>query len=541
MCNNMSNDHWSRHFLGLLKVGLFFTFCALIPGYGMAILPVEGESNGQLQAKAGRYSVNLSDTRANDLQKGDAIQKFDPGLINVPGDYPTIQTAFNAAQNGDTVLVAAGIYPDSINLADKSIVLASWFLTTGDTGYISQTILDGSGRAAVITIANTVGTATVIDGFTIQNADDGISPNAIFTIQNSHIINCRDGIDYERHSGGLCRNNIFENNLDDGIDLDRDVDIVIENNIIRNNRDDGIEIRLQPYTGPLLNYVIVNNEIYGNGEDGIQIVDYEGRSDRTFIIERNLIYDNDMAGLGCMSDGNTTEDYEGASVLETIWLFNNTFSGNDYGLTGGDSLIAVNNIFVGHPGMASKNVDGGSIVSYDLYWNNGTDLENCNVDINNILFSDPLLDSQFHLLPMSAAIDAGTALFLWEEDTVLNIPAGGYHGLVPDLGVYEFVDSSVVPVGRHGQAPAGFYLSQNHPNPFNPATLITYFLPYADFVVLSIYDILGREIQTPVNEFQPAGGHFIRLDASQFSNGIYVYRLRTRNGFRASRKMLLSK
>jgi hypothetical protein len=183
------------------------------------------------------------------------------------------------------------------------VVLASWFLTTHDTSYISQTILDGQLGLAVITLAGSVGPATTISGITIQNAEDGISSHAKFNLLNCRIINCSDGIDYTTGSGGLCKFNLFENNSDDGIDCDNAVNIVIENNIVRYNLDDGIEIRLQPYNGPLLSYIIRNNEFYGNDEDGIQLIDYHGLSSRSFIIERNLIHHNRMAGLGCMSNG----------------------------------------------------------------------------------------------------------------------------------------------------------------------------------------------------------------------------------------------
>ena len=137
-----------------------------------------------------------------------------------------------------------------------------------------------------------------------------------------------------------------------------------------------------------------------------------------------------------MSGANTNESFEGASIPERIYLFNNTFVANDHGVTGGDSLVVVNNIFVDHPGIAMKNVDGGSIVFYGIYWNNGTDFENCNVDSSNIFFSDPLLDSQFHLQPTSPAIDAGTALFMWQGNTVLNLPSTSYSGIAPDLGAF---------------------------------------------------------------------------------------------------------
>jgi hypothetical protein len=388
-------------------------------------------------------------------------------IIDVPSDYSNITDALNAASNGDTILVAPGTYQETIVIPNKSLVLASRFVETEDTSYIYQTKLDGGGGTRVIDIPSSVVSLPTIIGFTIQNANDGIYPQAKFNILNCRVINTSDGIDYEGGSGGLCKFNIFENNSDDGIDLDRDVEIVIEDNIIRNNNDDGIEIRTQPYVGPTINVIIRNNKIYGNGEDGIQFIDYNTVSDRLFIIERNLFINNAMVGVGCMSGSNTLENYEGASTPIRMYLFNNTFIGNNYGVTGGDSLVSVNNIFIDHPGIAMKNVDGGSIISYSIYWNNGTDFENSNVDNSNILYSNPDLDSQFQLLESSPAIDAGTASFSWQGETVLDLPSNGYNGTAPDLGVFESIselislsiNDAAVTEGNNGTVNIDFIIS----------------------------------------------------------------------------------
>ncbi|MCI0553771.1 MAG: DNRLRE domain-containing protein, partial [Anaerolineae bacterium] len=85
-----------------------------------------------------------------------------------------------------------------------------------------------------------------------------------------------------------------------------------------------------------------------------------------------------------------------------------------------------------------KNVDAGSIVAYGIYWNNGNDFENCNVDSSNLLGADPLLDVQFHLQQASPALDAGTAFFAWQGETVLDRPFTSYNGMAPDLGAFEF-------------------------------------------------------------------------------------------------------
>ena len=65
-------------------------------------------------------------------------------IINVPEDQPTIQAGINAATNGDTVLVQPGTYVENLYYSVRNIVLGSLFLTTQDTSYISQTVIDGN-------------------------------------------------------------------------------------------------------------------------------------------------------------------------------------------------------------------------------------------------------------------------------------------------------------------------------------------------------------------------------------------------------------
>ena len=87
----------------------------------------------------------------------------------VPKDFQTIQDAINASSNGDTVLVQPGFYYENINLNAHRIVLGSLFLTTGDTLYISSTIIDGDSSGSVVTFESGEDSTTKIIGFTIRN------------------------------------------------------------------------------------------------------------------------------------------------------------------------------------------------------------------------------------------------------------------------------------------------------------------------------------------------------------------------------------
>jgi hypothetical protein len=88
--------------------------------------------------------------------------------------------------------------------------------------------------------------------------------------------------------------------------------------------------------------------------------------------------------------------------------------------------------------------------------------------------------------------------------------------------------------------PYKFTLFQNYPNPFNPSTKIKYEIPERSFVSINVYDLLGDEIATLVNEEKPAGTYEVEFDGTGLPSGIYFYKLSGDN-FSDTRKMLLLK
>jgi len=85
-----------------------------------------------------------------------------------------------------------------------------------------------------------------------------------------------------------------------------------------------------------------------------------------------------------------------------------------------------------------------------------------------------------------------------------------------------------------------YELEQNYPNPFNPVTTIHYQLPADGMVTIKVYDIIGREVKTLVNDFKTKGRYEINFDASGLSSGIYIYQIIS-GSYKALRKMLLTK
>lgn len=95
-------------------------------------------------------------------------------------------------------------------------------------------------------------------------------------------------------------------------------------------------------------------------------------------------------------------------------------------------------------------------------------------------------------------------------------------------------------IGSEGETPVSYKLSQNYPNPFNPVTLINFAIPKTGFVSLKVYDLLGKEVSSLVNETKAAGNYNVMFDASNLSSGIYFYKLET-SSFTDTKKMVIIK
>jgi len=129
---------------------------------------------------------------------------------------------------------------------------------------------------------------------------------------------------------------------------------------------------------------------------------------------------------------------------------------------------------------------------------------------------------------------------MWEPSDHIGILLG----CVIDGIVYG--DTTVVSVDDEtSNLPTDFSLSQNYPNPFNPITNIQYQIPELSSVILKVYDVLGKEVATLVNEEKPSGSYKVKFDGSDLASGIYFYRLqalptgRQAGSFVETKKMVL--
>lgn len=133
--------------------------------------------------------------------------------------------------------------------------------------------------------------------------------------------------------------------------------------------------------------------------------------------------------------------------------------------------------------------------------------------------------------------------FLTKSGSAVEIVASDT--LAPNSGIIQTEGatwglSGTVGVENEDQIPTQYSLSQNYPNPFNPSTTIYFSVPSSEYVTLKVFDVLGNEVATLINEEKPAGSYQVDFKASQLSSGIYFYTINA-GSFVETKKMILMK
>ena len=478
-------------------------------------------------------------------------------IINVPGDYPTIQQGIDASDDGDTVLVQPGTYVENINFNGHNIVLGSLFLTTGDTSFIPQTVVDGDTSGSVITFGSGEDSTSVIVGLCITNGHAG-PPN------------CGGGICILNGSAPQICFNIIINNRSlsyGGAIYCIESNPSIIGNIIINNFALGIWISGGTGGGIYCvdsNPIIINN-IFSENTGGDAGAIYSRNSQ--LLLSKNMFNNNTATGMwippgvcggvyldssfAVMTYNEITNNMGGGiySDFSSIILINNTMYGNFHPYYGSNfhgynsDIIFTNNIFAGD---SSENCEVQIISSFSAivqYCSMQDTLWPGEGNINaNPLFRDSI-SGDFHLTAIycgdpydSPCIDAGDPAIL---DSLLDCE-WGLGELRSDMGAYG---GEGIPTSIEGEdisaIPAEFILYQNYANPFNAQTTIKYNLPEPQDVSLAIYDLLGRQVETLLNKEKQMGLHQAIWDASGYSSGIYFYRIEAGDHTKTKKMILL--
>jgi parallel beta-helix repeat protein len=455
--------------------------------------------------------------------------------IRVPQDYQDIQSAINAAQDGDTVLVSRGTYKENINFRGKGIVLTSNFLFSNDLEDIDSTIIDGSEPVDPDTAS------CVLMYKPDQSFSDDSSAALIgFTLTGGKGTAWND----EHNMGSFYREG-------GGILIQYWAPRIRFNKIIDNEAYD--KTGLVSAGGGAIrcgdgNPLIENNLILHNrGRYGAGIVfNYSGG-----VIRNNVIADNfggeDFAGGGLWILGNRFDSK--IKVIENNTIVNNSsvMAGGGIFLWGGSGNYLRDNIIWGNtaPANAQIRITGSSA---QIIYN---DVEGGYAGEGNIDLNPDFNQPGYYLSNTSPCIDAGKDSVVFNDREDPSIPGNALWPsqgtLRNDMGVFGGPNCADLPMiitsvndEIEGSMPDEFKLFQNYPNPFNPGTIITFRIAESGFVSLKVYDLLGNEVAILISEEKPAGNYEVSFDASSFSSGTYFYRLSAGN-FTEIKKMILIK
>ncbi len=183
-------------------------------------------------------------------------------------------------------------------------------------------------------------------------------------------------------------------------------------------------------------------------------------------------------------------------------------------------------------------------VAKSVEYNSGfttTDIRLDNAISYTLTSSEDVTSSLANTDQTYATLDSSRVLKLRFDASKLSEPQSGYvrDYMIECVGHYTAGGDKMI-VKSNNQIPIEFRLFQNYPNPFNPTSKIKFSLPKNLKVVIKVYDILGREVKTLINEFRTAGYYEVLFDGTNFASGVYFYRIEA-GSFVDAKKMVLIK
>jgi hypothetical protein len=307
--------------------------------------------------------------------------------------------------------------------------------------------------------------------------------------------------------------------------------------------------------GIISNAIVAGNIIHDNGVGGGSAINMDGVQSSE--VYNNLIYNNVATGIAMYQ-------IDGGEPSKNNKIFNNTVIMPANGrwavivVNGSTGNTLYNNVLINHHSFrGSISIDDASatgfVSDYNILVNRlsdddgesnmplsswqsmGYDTHSQLAQTEELIFVDPV-NSNFHLIQNSQAVNSGTSLVNTvvtnDIEGVLRPQESGY-----DIGAYELQSTTGV---NEENTVSNFILEQNYPNPFNPATKISWQSSTSGWQTLKIYDVIGNEIATLINEYKEAGSYEIRFDGSGLTSGIYFYRLQA-GSYNETKKMLLLK
>jgi len=470
-------------------------------------------------------------------------------VIRIPQDYPTIQAGINAAQRGDTVLVAAGSYTGTHRIAafrdSISVCLAMkpGIVVMSEAGPDFTTITNDT-AFVIVYIAGIKDTTAVIKGFTIQGSFFGIFCANLSAplIENNIILPLGEdglGIAIVDSSLAWLRGNIIQG-YELGVNIEGASPTFVNNLFELNNS--ALRIESSRQFDPSLPVVLSN--LFRNNAEGFESTTEEVNA----FVSQNIFVSNETGaaidqGNALLTRNIFANNQFAVRALSHAILVNNTMFGDSVGvqaggfLAGADSLQIYNTIIWNSRLPIDTSFFSGILaVNYSDVQGGWAGNENINQDP---LFVHP--DTlNFQLGKNSPCIDAGNDTILTLQGDTIIITK--FQGNEPDIGAIESPWVTSVNVKEMDMLDH-LVLYPNYPNPFNPATTIQYRVPQRSKVTLKIYNMIGQEIRTLANGEETAGLKSVLWDGhddkgNKVASGIYLYRIQVDNFVKAEKAVL---
>ena len=465
-----------------------------------------------------------------------------------------LQNATNNVQGGDTITLLNGSYGDLTISGKDNNSAVTIRANTGATPVFTSINFNNSsywdlvgvnikprytsgadGTRAVnlngdyLTIKNcNINYADDISGWTesdwLARTGNGITMNGSnINVLNNTITVVDHGIG-SNASNSLVSGNLIVNFRGDGIRGLGD-DVVYEYNTIKNsydvddNHDDGFQSWSVGSggvgTGVVKNVVLRGNTIinfenpnqpFKGNLQGVGL--FDGMFEN-WIVENNLVITDHWHGISFYGAINCT-------------IVNNTVVDNDL-TPSPDPWIMVTDHKNGTP---SSGVIVRNNISTDFSFSGGV-TEDHNIEITMNEASTYFVNSSggngdYHLIVTSSAVDAGSSVNAptIDKDGVARPQGNGF-----DIGAYEFTSTASV---DEETLLNDFILFQNYPNPFNPSTKISWQSPISSWQTLKVYDVLGNEVATLIDEYRKEGMNSVQfISNNELSSGIYFYQITT--------------
>lgn len=445
--------------------------------------------------------------------------------------YNDLQSALNNCSPNDTIWVAEGIYRPGNDREDHFTLVDSVVMLGGFRGDESNHI-QRDPRTYITKLCGNIGDSLDVtdNAFHVVYVHSETFLSPVTQLDGFHISNGYANGDFSSGWGGglfigsgspIIRDCTFENNS------------AIHGGAIHVDSDSA-----------LFKQVTIKDNYAFQGGGGVNL---QGNVGTRF--------------LDSSFDNNTSQRYGGAIAIDLAsatfmrceFIFNRAIEDN-----GG----AISNYTFAHPLLINCSLYGNTAMQGGSIWSGGADVTIINSILWNnqpteifggfevsVLHSDIqggaageaniAADPEFlnpslgdlQLASASPCVDAGIDVYVRDGDTLIYLLPTDYHGLAPDMGANEspYTSSNV---DAQPMLPSDLHMHQNHPNPFNPATRIRYWVPDKALVSLIIYDLLGNEVTRLFENIKLPGSYEIQWDGHDSDgkpvvSGVYVARLQS--------------